>query len=56
MLVETREKAFNAYKEIEHYENQTTDWIEDIHESVDEISEVTENIKLDLLKSDGDES
>ena len=42
----------DIFYEIENYENQTTDWMEDIHDSVDEISEVTENIKLDLLKSD----
>ena len=42
----------DIFTEIENYENQTNDWMEEIHESVDEISEVTENIKLDLLKSE----
>ena len=42
----------NIFSEIEKQESNTEDWIEDIKDTIENITEKTEDIKLDLLKSD----
>ena len=42
----------NLFSRIEEYENNTEDITEDIYDSIDEISEIAKEVRLELLKTD----